>query len=184
MFTTRQLVFIAIMAALLLAMNFVIGAGVIAMTGIPGSSALVDGVTNLAVITVVALTVRRFGVIGALYLVYGVLAIPTHMAGGPPGFIWKAPLLALGGFLFDTVLYLTNYEKKGFFIALPVMTVVGFALYLPVYYYLGMPAFQKLWDAFPYLAGSFILLGYAGIYVGYAVYDRLKDRTVLQQLQS
>ena len=44
-FTTKELVFIALMGAALFVINLILAAGIIAITGIPLSSAFVTGIT-------------------------------------------------------------------------------------------------------------------------------------------
>ena len=116
-FKTKELIFIALMAALLFVLNFTIGAGIIAATGIPASSALIDGITNLAVVTFVALVLRKFGAIALLYLVYAIIALPTHMAGGPPGFILKIPLLSR--YTTTSLTWLLSLNKTALFNSFP-----------------------------------------------------------------
>ena len=183
-FKTKELIFIALMAALLFVLNFTIGAGIIAATGIPASSALIDGITNLAVVTFVALVLRKFGAIALLYLVYAIIALPTHMAGGPPGFILKIPFLAGSALLFDLTIYLLKYRKSGFIIGLPILTLFGFALYIATYYFLGMPEFQKLLTALPVIFVSFTVLGYIGMWIGFKIYNRTKNKRAVLQITS
>lgn len=181
-FTIRQMIFIALSAALLFVMNFSLGAGVIAATGIPGSSALVDGVTNLLVITFASLVVRRFGVMGTLYFIYGIIALPTHMAGGPPGFVPKIFLLAGSALVYDAIVYGFNFQRKGFIIGLPILLLGGFALYVATYSLLGMPEADKLLKAMPILIGAFLPMGYAGMWLGFKLYDRMKDKQLVRQI--
>lgn len=181
-FTTKQLVFIALMAALLFVLNFVVGSWIIALSGVPGSSAFITGITNLAVVSFVALTLRKLGSISLLYLVYGLLALPTPMAGGPPGFVWKIPALVFSALLFELVLHFTKYRKVGFIVGIPVLTLVGFGMFLLIYRLLGMPEYGKLLGVVPYLALAFILLGYVGMWVGFVGYNRLKNRQLMRQI--
>lgn len=181
-YSTKELIFIALMAALLFVINFAIGAGIIAVTGIPGGSALVTGITNLIVVTFVALAIKKFGTIGLLYLVYGILALPTDMAGGPPGFVWKIPLLAGSALVFELFLRFTNYRKLGFIVGLPIFTLFGFAVYLLAYWLLGMPEFDKLLKALPVIFVMFTILGYIGIWLGFVIYNRLKEKRIIRQI--
>lgn len=183
-FTTRELVFIALSAALLFVLNFSLGAGVIAATGIPGSSALVDGITNLLVITFAALVIRKFGVMGTLYFIYGIIALPTHMAGGPPGFIPKIFLLAGSAYVYDLIVYWSRFRKWGFIVGLPILLLGGFSLYVGTYSLLGMPEAEKLLKAMPILIGAFLPMGYIGMWLGFVSYKRLKDKHVVRQISS
>ncbi|MBI5065391.1 hypothetical protein HZA97_04075 [Candidatus Woesearchaeota archaeon] len=183
-FKTKELIFIALMSALLFIVNFSMGAGIIAVTGIPGGSAFITGITNLIVITFVALTLKKVGSLTLLYFIYGIIALPTPMAGGPPGFMLKIPLLALSAFLFEIVMYFSNYKKIGFILGLPVFTIFGFATYLLTYWFLGMPEFDKMYSAFLALAVIFIVLGYIGMWLGFIVHNRLKNKRILSQISA
>src|SRR3989338_10383853 len=138
-FKTKELIFIALMAAALFVVNLIIGSGIIAATGVPGASGFVTGLTNLIFITFTALVLKRFWYLTILYLVYGILAIPTPMAGGPQGFIFKIIPLVITAFTFEVVVNFFNYRKKGFVIALPAFVIIGFFAYILTYWLLGMP---------------------------------------------
>lgn len=181
-FSTKELIFIALMAALLFVLNFTVGAGIIAVTGIPGSSAFITGITNLIFITFIALVVRKFGVLSLFYFVYGIIALPTHMAGGPPGFIWKVPLLVISAFLLDILLHFTKFRKVGFIIGLPVLTIFGFGSYLVVYYLLGMPEFEKLYGVIFIMSIIFIVLGYIGMWLGFVLYNKMKNKRIIRNI--
>ena len=181
-FTTRELIFIALMAALLFVVNFTIGAGIIAVTGIPGGSGLVTGISNLLVITFVALLIRRFGAIALLYFVYGILALPTDMAGGPPGFVWKIPLLVLASLFFELCVFLAKHKKIGFILGLPAFTLVGLVTYLFTYWVLGMPELNKALTFFPVILVALLVLGYVGMWLGFVLYARLKNKRLIQQI--
>ena len=181
-FTTKQLVFIALMAAFLFVINFGIGGWIIAITGIPSGSIFLTGITNLVAVTLIALTVRKFGSISLMYLVYSIIALPTPMAGGPPGYVWKILLnviAALGG---EAVIYHFNYQKKGFIIGLPVLTVFMLAIYLAAFRTLGMPEYDKMLSAVYFMGAAFIVLGYLGMWLGFMVYNRFKDKSIVKQL--
>lgn len=183
-FKTKELIFIALTAALLFVVNFSIGAGIIAVTGIPGASGFITGITNLIFITIVALTLRKFGAVSLLYLIYGIIALPTHMAGGPPGFIWKIPVLVLIALLFEITIYIAKFRKIGFILGLPVFVVGGMMLYLGTYYLLGMPEFDKMYSAALALAVIFTVLGYIGMWLGFILYNRLKNKRIIKQISA
>lgn len=180
-FNTRELIFIALMGALLFIINFSAGGWVIAATGIPGGSAFVTGFTNLMFVAFVGLTVRKFGVLSLMYLIYGILALPTHMAGGPPGFVWKILPLVIGALVIDICIKVSG-EKKGLIIGLPLYIAVTLPLFLGIYYTLGMPEFDKMLSAAPVLAVAFLVLGYLGMWAGFKVHQKLKNKRLLKQL--
>ena len=183
-FTTKQLIFIALMAALLFVVNFTIGAGIIAVTEIPASSGFITGLTNVLVVTFVALTMRKFGALSLLYLVYGILALPTFMAGGPPGFVWKIPMLVLSAFIFESGLWFFRYKKYGFIISLPIFVVTGLLIYLGGFWLFGIPGLDKFIQAIPVFLVLFIMLGYLGMWLGFKLFNKFKNKRILQQITS
>lgn len=182
-FTTKQLIFIALMAALLFVINFVVGEGIIVATGIPGSSGFVTGLTNLAVLTLIGLIFRRLGAITLLYLIYGFLAIPTHMAGGPPGAIWKIIPLIITAFVFDLPTWLFKYRKVGFIVGLPAFVIIGLVVYIGAYRLMGIPLDEFI-HVLPWLIVAFTLLGYIGVWLGFVLYNRLKNKRMIRQIMN
>lgn len=183
-FKTRELVFIALMGALLASVNILIGSGVIAVTGIPAGSTLVTGISNTLAITVVALTLKKLPSVTLMYLIYGFITLPTHLGGGPPGFLWKIPMLVFFAFVMEICLWFGNYKKSSFFIGLLAYTVVGIAGELGLFYLLGMPEYDKLLAAVPILAAAFIVLGSLGIWIGFNVYNRIKNKNIVLQISN
>jgi hypothetical protein len=182
--STRQLIFIALMAALVFVVNFSVGEWLVAATGVPGGSGFVTGFTNGLFITVTALILRKFGSITLVGLIYGILALPTNMAGGPPGFIWKLPLIVLTVLLAESIIHFMSYRKSGFFIALAVGNAFSMASLAFVFWMLGMSEFEKLMGVVYVLYGMFVVLGFIGIVVGFVVYARLKSKRWVLLLQN
>lgn len=183
-FTTKELIFLALAAALLFVLNFSIGAVVIAVTNIPLTSGFVTGITNMIVVTVVVMLLKRPGAATILCFIYSLIALPTPMAGGPPGFIWKVPLLTFGAFLFDLALLFIKNRKLAIIIGLPIMTVITNLLYVLTFYLLGMPEYKKMLAFLPLLCVSFVLLGYLGMWIGFMIYNRIRHKKIVQQISS
>ena len=183
-FKTKELIFIALMAAALFVINLVIGSGIIAVTEVPGTNGFVTGLTNLIFITFVALVLKRFWSVTTFYIIYGILTIPTSMGGGPPGFIFKIIPLVITAFIFEVVIKLFNYKKKGFIIALLAFVVLGIFAYILTYWILGMPELTKILRVWPIMAIFFIILGYLGMWLGFKIYDRTKNKRVVLQITS
>lgn len=183
-FKTKELIFIAMMAALMFVINFTIGSGIIAVTGIPGGSLFVTAITNIIAVTIISLTIKKFWTITMFYTLYGVIALPSNMAGGPPGFVWKIPCIMLTGIIFDIVVYFANYKKIGYYLVLPIDGILGQGAYMLTYYFLGMKEFAVLLKAIPYLLPVILVLGYIGLYLAFIIYDRIKDKRVMKQITS
>jgi hypothetical protein len=180
-FSTKELIFIAVMSAFLFAVNFSIGSWVIVISGIPGSSVFVTGITNLIVVTFVALSLKRFGSITLLYFIYGILSLPTNMNGGPPGFVWKVPIMALTALSMESVFHFMGYTKKSFIFSLPALAASGLLLYLGAYYFLGMPEFETIAKVWLVMLVVVMIMGCIGIQIGFLLYNKLKDKPLLKQ---
>ena len=183
-FTTKQLIFIALMAGLLLAINFTLGIGIITVTGIPGSSAFVTGITNAIALGLTVLIIRKIGSGGLLYLIYGLIALPTPMAGGPPGFIWKVIILALAGITFDLFIHPLKYKTWGWVIGGFFASIVGLFGLLLVYYLLQLPEFDKLAPVIIIMFVVWFVFGLIGFRIANIIYKRIKDKRLIKQISS
>ena len=183
-FKTKELIFIALMAAALFVTNLVIGSGIVAITEVPGANGFVTGLTNLVFITFAALVLKRFWSVTTLCFIYGILVIPTSLGGGPPGFIFKIIPLLITAFIFDVVINLFSYKKKGFIIALLAFVILGVFAYIITYWILGMPELEKILRVWPIMAVIFVILGYLGMWIGFTIYNRMKNKRVILQITS
>ena len=82
-FTTKQLVFLALMGAVLFLQDISISIPIYAATGIPGAGYAIIGITFVLVAIVGALVVPRFGSFTIMAFIYSVIAIPTPVYGPP-----------------------------------------------------------------------------------------------------
>ena len=179
-FNTKELVFLAFMSAFLIALNLVIGTA--AATFSLEAGEFIGGITNAIVLTFVALTLNSFGAISIFYLIYSLLALPFPLGGGPPGFMLKIPLLVIPIIFFDLILYLTKFKKLGFVVGWPISIFALAIVHLLIFYLLEMPEFDKLLKALPILIIGLIVLGYIGIWIGFKIYNRVKDKRIIQQI--
>jgi len=181
-FSTKQIVFVALMAALLFAVDFALGSWVNSISSLPGMSSFVNTLANVFVLTLAILITRKFGAPTIIYGIYGILALPTSLGGGGPGFWPKIPLCILSGLLFELPIVLSNFKRKGFIISLPLFFIIGYGAYLPVYYIMGMPEFSSLAKLFIPGAVILLIIGYIGMWLSFKVYNRIKNKSVIRQL--
>ena len=157
-FTTKDLVFAALMGALMFVLSFAFGSVLNVATGNPAASGLASTFIQATIMTIAVLMVRRFGTITLMWLVYGLLAVPTNMLGAMP-----APfkiLLALGiGFIFDFVVWAGNYRKWSFFAGFLAMYAVLVPATLYIYITLGLPNADVLLKSAPILFVIFLKRG-------------------------
>lgn len=181
-FSTKQLTFIALVAAAFFVFDLVFVAGVEALSGIPGSGAMIDSIFFVAVATVVMIALRRFGTLTLLAGIYGVLVIPTTIMG-PPG-VYKIPMAILLGLIADIILHLSKYKTYGYYLALTSANV----LLIPVLYYvliaLGLPGADELGAAMLPIAGIMIVESLFGVWLGLKLHSKLKHKSFLKQVSA
>jgi hypothetical protein len=180
-FSTKQIVFSALMGALMFILSFALGSGLNVAIGNPAASGLVSCLIQAIMMTTAILISRRFGVVTLMWLVYGVLAIPTNMLGGLPGLLKVC--LALGiGIIFDVVVYFLNYKKWSLFFAFVLMYVFLVPVNLWIYFALGLPNANVLLKSAPYLFAIFLIESFIGIWIGLKIYNRVKSKSFVRQL--
>lgn len=183
-FKTKELIFIAIMAALLFVINFVIGAWIVAATGVPGSSVLITGISNLIILTFVSLVIRKFGAATFLYFIYSIITLPTHLSGGPPGFLPKIPLMILLGLAFDIPNSIAKYRKIGFVFGMIAISIAGVILYPLAYWLFDIPSLDKLIALIPIALIAYFVLGSIGIWLGFLLHKKLKNKHIFKQIRN
>lgn len=181
-FKTKELTFAALMGALMFVLSFVLGSGLNIAIGNPGASGLVSCFVQSILMTIAVLISRKFGIVTMMWLIYGVLAIPTNMLGGLPAVI--KVVLALGiGIIFDAVVYFGKYKKFSLFLGFIFMYLLLIPVMLFVYLKLGMPGADVLLKSAHYLFAIFLIESFIGIYIGIATYKRIKDKSIVKQLE-
>lgn len=144
--------------------------------------------TSLAytiLIIIVLFAIDLFGAAMIMFFVYGVLAIPFNLLG-TPGFILKIPI-AIGAGLIADSMYLALKKSK-----LLVSLLVGG----PVLYYFtimvvfvskifNLPGFQLQAElVFTPIAVIFsIIMGATSGYIGYIIYNKIKNTAVVKRIQ-
>lgn len=179
-FSTKELVFATLMGALMFVLSFILGSGLNVAIGNPAASGLVSTLVQSILMTVAILIVRRFGVVTLMWLVYGVLAIPTNMLGGLPWTI-KVPLALAIGIIFDLVVYFCRYKKWSLFLGFVIMYLFLVPANLYIYMALGLPNAAILLKYAPYLFSIFLIESFIGIWLGMLVYNRIKNKKILRQ---
>ena len=182
-FPTKQLVFIALMAASLFVLNLITAAGVVAATGIPLSSAFVTAITIGLWVLLLVKIVPKFGTLTLFFLIYSILELPTAL-GGAPGFWPKIPINAISGLLGDIFLYYMNYRNWSIFTGFYVLATTNIAAFIFFLWALGLPGVEKTIAIAHILVLAYWVLGTIGILIGLGVYKRIKNLRVLQQVGS
>lgn len=182
--TITKLIAIVSLGTLYLVVSL-LGAGIVAVTAIP----LAGGIINVfitPIMTMVCLfTADQFGAATVMFIVYSVLALPFPLAGSP-GFLGKIPIFIVGGIMTD-LLYLllkrkariTSFVIGGVGELYFGMAVVGVGHLFNIP---GVDQAAKLFYSPPGIA--FALVGGAiGGYLGWLIYSKIKNTSVIKRIQ-
>jgi hypothetical protein len=132
------------------------------------------------------LVVRQPGSATITFLVYGVLSIPFPVHGSP-GFFPKIAILAIGGFIADVIFFLLKRNKRiaSLIVSGPVLWWFGIAIMITTRLF-NLPGqemvlkvvFTPLW-----FVGLFGVGAISG-YLGYLIYQRIKNTAVVKRIQA
>jgi hypothetical protein len=182
-FSTKQLVFIALMGAAMFVVSFIIGSSLNIALANPIASGLFTAFAQPVFLTIAILTTRRFGVGTSMYLIYGILAIPTNMLGGLPG-PFKVVLALSMGLGFDLGVWLLHFRKSGLILGMLITYIVNIPLTFLFYYLLNFPGLDKIIKLAPIMFAVFFIEALLGIWLGLFIYRRIKDKSIVRQLSS
>lgn len=182
--TTTKLIAIGGLAVVAIIANFP-GMILQSIFGIPLISGF-SAVFVAEIMTVICLlTINRFGAASFYRLIIGILQLPLPIAGSP-GFIGKIPISIGVGFLADILFHFMKGNKKLAAIIIGGIDEVYwvFALIL-VGRLLGMPGIEKSAKIFlnPLMILGAFLGGSIGGYLGYIIYQKIKDTSVVERIK-
>lgn len=180
--STKQMVFLALMAAGLLVINLIIGGWVIALTGIPMANMIVTAISFGIWIGFICRAMPVFWTWTIFLLVYSILELPTAL-GGAPGFWPKVPINIITGLVADLLIYLMKYRKwsifPGFY-ALILVNTLAFVFFMKL---LGLPGVEKLVSLLPIVIPLYWLIGTVGLIVGMKLFERMNKTQMMRSLQ-
>lgn len=131
---------------------------------LPGGSA--TGITTMFVITWLSLKLKQFGVIPVVFLIYGLIGLPSHLAVGDNAYVLAILLLVIPTLIYDWILHLKQYKFFAYLWVFPILVaLVKFSTQF--LYFINSSNWQ-----FPNFEDYFmaLLLGYTGIIAGYSVF--------------
>ena len=178
-FNTKELSFIGLMGALMFALSFLFGNVLNIATGNPVASGFITQIIQGIILTVAVLTTRKFGTATYMWLIYGILAIPTTMWGGLPG-IYKVLISLATGLIFDTVIYFFRYKIKGLFVGSVTTYVILVPVLLWFYTQLNIPGAEKVLKYWPIMIVIFFALFSLGIWIGLKIFNRIKNKRTIR----
>jgi len=170
--TGQHALFAGLLGAVAFILAFVLGSAVNALTGIPLTGGVLNGIVVGAVITVAIKGVDRFGAATLTWFVFTVIAIPT-ITFGPQG-VYKPVVGVLSGLVWDSVIWLfkkLNMDKAGYIVgagfgaAAITLGVFGAALLI------GLPAADRLRSALAFLVPLNFVISAGGAWAGLWLFD-------------
>lgn len=182
-FSTKQIIFIALMAALLFALDLALVSGIDAAVGIPGTGVLVDSLLFVSIATIIGLTVRKFGTYTWLAFIYSVLTVPTNLLG-PPG-IYKLILGLILGLIADIVVIIFKYKKIGYILSLTIANTLLIPFMLFALKFLKLPGADELAKLLWFFIGIVVIESIIGAWIGIKLYDnKISKIKVVKQITS
>ncbi|MBI4155044.1 MptD family putative ECF transporter S component [Candidatus Woesearchaeota archaeon] len=182
-FSTKELVFIAMMSASIFIINLISGSAIVGVTGIPMTSAFATAITMGLWILILIKVVPKVGAITLFLLIYSILEMPTTL-GGAPGFWPKIPINVISGILGDLFLYLTKYRLWGLITGFIIIASVNLGTFAFFLWVLGLPGVDKLLPIIHIIIVVYAVLGSLGIVIGNVIWKRIKDKRIIQQISS
>lgn len=180
-FSISQLVFLALVGALMFVFDMLIISGIDTATGIPGAGFVVDTVFIVALAVIAGLAVPKFGTFVIIATIYAVLAIPTPLSG-PPG-VYKVGIGFILGLLADVVVWLFNYRRVGYYFSLAVANALVFPVLLFALELLELPGVGELRSAFWVLLVIIVIESFVGSWLGILLFDRkVKKMKVMRRI--
>lgn len=180
-FSTKALTFLGMMGALMFVLSFVFGGLLNTVTGNPAASGFITQIIQGVIIAVVFSTLPRFWTVTIIYVIYGVLSIPTNMWGGLPG-PYKVVMSLLLGLIFDVMFRLFKYRKVGLFVAAAVSWTILTPIYLQFYKILKIPGSEKVLKYWPVMLFAFCVELCIGMAIGLKIFKRIKDKKTIQMV--
>lgn len=138
----------------------------------PGGSA--SGITTMFVVTLVSLFTRRIESTPLVYLAYGLIGLPSHIAHGDWAYFTILLSLLIPATVFSLILHRLHYRPLAYFAAFPVhrLLIQGISSGL-MYFFYGQNPIAHM-DALTF-ALSF-LSGYGGITAAVICFSLLSRR--------
>jgi hypothetical protein len=161
------------------------GATIASVTGIPGTSGIINMFVSGIMFVVCVLLIRKFGAATIMSFIYSVLALPLALYG-TPGFLPKV-LIGIGIGLIADVLYL-GLKRQERVASLVIGGVTQLLIPISIIFLgrlFGMPGLaelEKLFLSVP-MASAVLIIGAIAGYLGWLIYSRIKNSNVVVRIQ-
>ena len=170
----KDFVFAGIVGAIVFAIAFLLGSGIILATGIPATGGIAN-ILAVAIFMTIAKHIRPiFGFATLALLITFALAIPT-IIGGTPG-VYKIIVGILIGLTFDVFVLLMKNSNKAYLLGGAIGAMVSIVSIYIAMVVLGLPGADKLQPLLIFLVPLQGINGMLGAWIGNKIFhNKLKD---------
>ncbi len=179
----RDFIFAGIAGALIFAIVFLLGSGIILATGIPATGGIVNIFAAVLLMSIAVRIVPKYGFATLTMAITFSIAIPT-IIGGPPG-AYKPIIGILLGLTFDSIVLImkrttTSHIIGGALASAMSLTVIFFTMQI-----LGLPGVDKLQPLLKFLIPFQALNGALGAWAGNTIFKkRLQNLPAVKRLMN
>jgi hypothetical protein len=181
-FKTKELIFIALVAAFAFVIMFSLAGTINVITGTPLIGGLALNIIFSFIVATALLVVRKFGAASLMVLIYAGFSIPTTNFG-PPG-VYKLLMGLIVGIIIDVILFYANYKKVAYYIGMGLIFLLSVPLLYVFLILLQMPAAEKIASLIFPLMGVYLVEALIGTWLGFKFYKRIENKSFIKQIQS
>lgn len=186
--TTTKLIVAGSLGALSVALQL-FGSGIAAVVGIPMFGGVVNIFIAPALIMICLFVVNQFGAATTMYLVASILALPFHLSG-TPGFLPKVPIGLIEGLIADVLFHFLKKNQKMASLIIGALTMLYVSIaVIEVGKRFNMPGIEQTAKLVyklvysPFLIPGLIIPAFGG-YLGYLIYQKIKNTSVVKRIQA
>lgn len=180
---TKDFIFAGIAGALVFAIAFILGSGIILATGIPATGGLVNIFAAVLLMTIAVRIVPKFGFATLAMTITFSIAIPT-IIGGPPG-AYKPVIGFLLGFTFDCIVTLMKRSTASHIIGGALASAMSLTAIFFAMQMLELPGVEKLQPLLKFLIPIQAINGALGAWAGNAIFKkRLQKLPAVKRLMN
>lgn len=186
---TTKLMAAGSLGALAFIMNVATGMLVVLVTGVPGSGGLVMALIFPIIIVLTCFIIPIFPSMFITGMVFSVLSLAVPILG-PPGFLPKILVVALAALSADAVAssFRKFFREKEKLTSITVTITSGIVLMLllAVVFKLFLPSdISSLFlSRLPMFLGGSVIIAPVGAYIGYLIYKKLENTSVVKRIQA
>lgn len=180
---TKELIFLTLMGVAWFVLDFIVGQWVNALLNLYNIGAFLSSIIAGFFVIILVKIRPKFGTFSITLLIFGLLAFPTA-SSGPVGFWPKIIINFLVGFLGDIFMSAAKYKRWAViasFYLLSTCLLYGLTFAMIAF---GVPEAGKILSIMHFVALGYWIIGSLGLWLGFKVYNKIKDKNIVKQLQN